>query len=296
MIEKLIVITGPTGAGKTELSVKVALWLENAEIISADSRHIYKEMSVGTDKIKQEEMKGVPHHLINIKNPDEAFTVAEYKKKARRKIKEIQSGDNIPILCGGSYFYIKAVIDGLILPQVPPDWNYRKKKRKESTEELYEELKEKDPRRAKNIDRQNKRRLIRALEIIKKTGKPVPKLKKDPLPYPILILGVKRKEEELQRKIERRIDEMMEKRGLEKEAGNLLKKYGKVPRETIGYKEWEPFFKGEKKKSQVIEYIKTHTKQFSKKQKNWFKKDERIIWIKNLSEAKKKISTYLKSG
>ncbi len=292
MDKKLIVITGSTGAGKTNLSIRVALWLGNVEIISADSRHVYKKMNIGTDKIKKERMKGVPHHLIDIKTPDEDFTVAEYKKRARKKIKEIQERENIPILCGGSYFYIKAVVDGLVLPQVAPDWEYRKRKQRESAEKLFNELKEKDPRRAKNIDEQNKRRLIRALEIIKKTGKPVPELKKDPLPYPILILGVKKEEEKLKEKIEKRVDKMIDE-GLEKEAETLLKKYEKVPRETIGYKEWEEFFKGKKKKSQVIEEIKTHTKQFSKKQKNWFRKDERIIWVENFKKAREKITSYL---
>ncbi len=290
-MKKLIVITGPTGSGKTGLSIKLAKRLGNVEIISADSRQIYKKMDVGTDKLK--DTQGVPHHLLDLIDPNETFTVAQFKKRAKRKIKEIQNRNNLPILCGGTYFYIKAVVDGLVLPQVPPDWGFRQRKNKQKTEELFKELREKDPRRAKNIDKHNKRRLVRALEIIEKTGNPVPKLKKDPLGLPVLMLGVKRNKKELEKRIENRVDEMIEK-GLEKEAKRVLKNYRKKALETIGYAEWEKFFEGSKSKSEVIEDIKTHTKQFSKKQKKWFKKDDRIIWIENLKEAKNKIDKFLK--
>ena len=290
-MKKLIVITGPTGSGKTSLSIKLAEYLQNAEIISADSRQVYKKMDIGTDKIK--DTKGVPHHLIDIVNPDETFTVANFKKRAREKIKKIQGKGNVPILCGGTYFYIQAAVDGLVLPQVPPDWDFRNKKNKESAEELFKELKKKDPRRAGNIDRHNKRRLVRALEIIKKTGKPVPRLKKEPLNFPILMLGVKRKEETLKKRIDRRVDEMVED-GLQEEAREILQKHEKTGMETIGYMEWKDFFEGNKERQEVVREIKTHTKQFSKKQKNWFKKEDRINWIKDFNEVKEKVEDYIK--
>lgn len=289
-MKKLIVITGPTGSGKTSLSIKLAQYLENGEIISADSRQIYKEMDIGTDKIK--DTKGIPHHLLDLVSPDETFTVAQFKKRARKKIEEIQERGNTPILCGGTYFYIQAVVDGLVLPQVPPDWSFRNKKNKEDAKSLFQELKEKDPRRARDIDKHNKRRLVRALEIIKKTGKPVPELKKEPLNYPVLMLGVKRDGKSLKKRIDNRVEEMIDE-GLKEEAEEILKRYKKKALETIGYMEWEEFFEGEKSKAQVIEDIKTHTKQFSKKQKNWFKKEKRINWVSDYEEVKPLVKDYL---
>ncbi len=289
-MKKLITITGPTASGKTTLSLQVANWLQNAEIVSADSRQVYKYMDIGTDKVKDQ--KGIPHHLISIIEPDQTFSAGQFKKEARKKIHQIQKRENIPLLCGGTWFYLRAVIDGLVLPQVAPDWNFRKKKAKETTTDLFNELKEKDSRRAKNIDKNNKRRLIRALEIIEKTGKPVPKLKKDKLPYPVLILGVKRKREQAFKKIDQRVEEMIVE-GLEKEAKELLEKYNHTPQETIGYSEWEDYFKGEKEKTKVIEEIKLHTKQYYKEQLKWYKNEKRITWVKNFKEAKEEIKKYL---
>lgn len=291
-MKKLIVITGQTGAGKTSLSLQIASHLKRAEIISADSKQVYKEMNIGTDKI--DDMQGIPHHLLNLVEPDQTFTVADFKKRARQKIKDIQQKNKVPILCGGSYFYIKAVVDGLVLPQVAPDWNFRKKKNKLSEQKLFEELKDKDPRRAKSIDKHNKRRLVRALEIIEKTGKPVPELNKEPLNYPILMLALKIEKEELHRRIDKRVDKMVNK-GLKDEARKLLNNYNRTPLETIGYKEWEPHFKEEKSENQVIEEIKTNTKQFSKKQKNWLKKDDRLIWVETFKEAKERVGSYIKN-
>ncbi len=291
-MKKLIVITGQTGAGKTSLSLQIASHLKRAEIISADSKQVYKEMNIGTDKI--DDMQGIPHHLLNLVEPDQTFTVADFKKRARQKIKDIQQKNKVPILCGGSYFYIKAVVDGLVLPQVAPDWNFRKKKNKLSEQKLFEELKDKDPRRAKSIDKHNKRRLVRALEIIEKTGKPVPELNKEPLNYPVLMLALKIEKEELHRRIDKRVDKMVNK-GLKDEARKLLNNYNRTPLETIGYKEWEPHFKEEKSENQVIEEIKTNTKQFSKKQKNWLKKDDRLIWVETFKEAKERVGSYIKN-
>lgn len=289
-MKKLIVITGPTGAGKTKLSIKLASEF-NGEIISADSRQIYKGMNIGTDKIVDN--KEITHHLIDIIDPDENFTAFDFKKKSRQIITEIQKKGKIPFLCGGTYFYILAAIDGLILPKVAPDWSFRKKMAGYSNDFLFKKLKEKDPDRAKVIDQHNKRRLIRALEIIKQTGKSIPTLKKDPLPYPVLFLGVKTQRAQLYQKINQRVEKMVEK-GLYKEAKKILSKYQRIPSQTIGYKEWYDFFQGRKSKAEVIEKIKTHTKQYAKRQNSWLKQDKRIIWIKKYSETKKIVNSYLK--
>jgi tRNA dimethylallyltransferase len=289
-MKKLITITGPTASGKTSLSLKTANWIQNAEIISADSRQVYKYMNIGTDKVKDQ--KNIPHHLISFIEPDQTFTAGQFKKIARKKINNILKRNNIPLLCGGTWFYLRAVIDGLVLPQVAPDWDFREKKSQETTKKLFRELKEKDPRRAENIDENNKRRLIRALEIIKTTEKPVPKLKKDKLPYPILILGIKSERKKAFKKIDRRVEEMITE-GLEEEAKGLLEKYNKTPQETIGYSEWDDYFKGKKEKKEVIEEIKLHTKQYYKEQLKWYKNEKRITWVKNFKEAKEEIKKYL---
>ncbi len=289
-MKKLIVITGPTGSGKTSLSIKLASEM-GGEIISADSRQIYKGMNIGTDKIM--DTKGIPHHMIDIINPDEEFTAFNFKERSRKLIHQIQNREKTPFLCGGTYFYIQAAVDGLVLPEVPPNWSFRKRMEKCTANQLFQKLKEKDPVRAKSIDKENKRRLIRALEIITETGKPVPELKKDPLPYPVLFLGVKKKRENLYKKINERVEEMIE-RGLEKEAEKIIFEYERIPRQTIGYEEWRDFFSSKKKKKEVISEIKTHTRQYAKRQMNWFKRDERIKWVKNYTQAKKIMNEYMK--
>ncbi|OGZ22682.1 MAG: hypothetical protein A3A08_00215 [Candidatus Nealsonbacteria bacterium RIFCSPLOWO2_01_FULL_41_9] len=192
-------------------------------------------------------------------------------------INKIQKKNKIPILCGGTGFYIQAVADGILIPEVKPDWKLRKKLEKKSAKELYKMLKKLDPSRAKNIDKNNPRRLIRALEIVMKTKKAVPALKKNPLPYPILILGVKLSKKNLQERIKKRVDKMI-KLGLEKEAK-------KFPLPVIGYQEWSL----PNPKDSIIR----HTIQYAKRQMTWFKRDTRIHWVKNYREAEKLIKKFL---
>ena len=292
MFKKLIVILGPTASGKTELAVKIAKKF-NGEIISADSRQIYCEMNIGTAKPTQKEMGGIPHHLIDIISPNKIFNVVNYRKLAIKIIKDIQKRDKVPILCGGTGFYIQAIVDGLIIPEIKPDWKLRKKLEEESEEELFKKLKKLDLERAKTIESKNKRRLIRAIEIITITKKPVPRTDKKPLPYPVLILGIKLSEKELEKKVSKRVKKMI-KQGLEKEAEDLVKKYGWVPAlQTIGYQEWKEYFRGKINKNKVKDLIILHTKQFVKRQMTWFKKDKRIIWVDNYREAKKIINSNL---
>jgi len=289
----IITITGPTASGKTSLAVEAAINFKG-EVISADSRQIYKHMDIGTSKVKNEETKGVPHYMIDIKEPEEDFTVAEYKKEASKKVEEIQQKGKIPIICGGTGFYIKALIEGTVIPQVPPNQELRRKLEKKSKEELYLELKKLDKRRAEEIEGKNKRKLIRALEIIKETGKPVPKTKTDPPSCPTLTLALDIQAEELERKIEKRAEEMI-KEGLEEEARIIFEKNDKLARETIGYAEWEEYLKGETDKEMVKQEIIKNTKKYAKAQMRWFKKEKYITWIKNKEEGIKKIETFLKN-
>ena len=296
-INKLIVILGPTASGKTEIAIKLAKKF-NCEIISADSRQIYHEINIGTAKPLQKEMQNIPHHLINKVTLNKIFNVTQYKKLATKTIKDIQKRGKIPILCGGTGFYIQAIVDGLIIPKVKPNWKLREKLEKKSVEELFKKLKKLDPERAKTIEKKNKRRLIRAIEIITKTKKPVPLINKKYLLYPVLILGIKLSKQELENRIQKRVKKMF-KIGLEKEVKAVIEKYGWTPAlQTIGYQEWKQYFaplnskyliefKNKITKKEIKDLIILHTKQFAKRQTTWFKKDKRIIWLKNYRETEK---------
>jgi len=301
---KLIVILGPTASGKSSLAIKLAKKM-NGEIISADSRQIYKGMDIGTGKITQKEMRGIPHYLLDIANPKKQFSVAEYRKLALGAIDKIYKKSKIPILCGGTGFYIQAITDGIVIPEIKPDWKLRKKLEKKSAEELFKQLKKLDPQRAKNIDAKNKRRLIRAIEIILKTGKPIPQIKTNPQ-YNVLYLGVKKSLPELKQKINQRVDKMI-KVGLMKEAQYLIQRYGQttVLKNTIGYKEWLPVKMRKAHLAGTAGQIKLHTLQYAKRQMTWFSAQGRsalggkkypgnkIHWISNFVEAEKLVKEFL---
>lgn len=293
--EKLIVILGPTASGKTELAIKLAKEF-NGEIISADSRQIYKEMDIGTAKPTEKEKKEVHHHLIDLKSPNEEFNVSLYKKVAIKKIKKVIKKGKIPFLVGGTGLYISAICDNLDFPGVPPNKELREKLEKKDKEELFKIYKKLDPEGAKYIDKDNKRRLIRAIEVSKITKKSFWKQRKKRKPlFDILKIGIKRNKEELEKRIEERVKKMI-KIGLEKEARNLFQKYGNIPSlETIGYQEWRDFFEGKKRKEEVIKEIILHTKQYTRRQMTWFKKDKKIHWIKTLKEAEELIKNFLEN-
>lgn len=292
--KKLIVILGPTASGKTELSIKLAKKFDG-EIVSADSRQIYKEMDIGTAKPSREELRKIPHHLIDIVKPNQDFSVALYKKLALKKIKEIHKRKKIPFLVGGTGLYISAVVDNLEFPKIPPNRKLRNELEEKSTKELFEIYKKLDPEGAKYIDKNNKRRLIRAIEVCKISGIPFWKQRKKKKPlYEILQLGIKINKKNLEKKIVKRVNEMI-KKGLEKEAEKLFKKYKNVPAlDTIGYQEWKDYFNGKIKKEEVIEKIILHTKQYAKRQMAWFKRDKRIHWVKNFKEAERVLQNFLK--
>lgn len=289
VVKKLIVILGPTASGKSEIAVKLAKKF-NGQIISVDSRQIYQGMDIGTGKITKKGMQGIPHYLLDVALPKRRFTVVQYRKLAREAINKILRKKKVPILCGGTGFYIQAVIDGIIIPEVKPDYMLRLSLDKLEIEDLFKKLKKLDPKRARTIDKRNKRRLIRALEIVIKTKKPVPSLKKNPLPYPVLMIGVKT---ETKNKIAERVNKML-KHELEKEVKNLVKKYGWVTiLQTIGYQEWKEYFDRKISKNEVRNLIVLHTKQYAKRQMTWFKRNKRIKWIKGYKEAVKLTKEFL---
>jgi tRNA dimethylallyltransferase len=292
---KLIVILGPTASGKSELVVKLAKKF-NGEVISADSRQIYKGLDIGTGKITKKQMKDIPHHLLDVVSPQKRFTVAEYRKLAVDAIDKILKKEKVPILCGGTGFYIQAVVDGIVIPEVPPDWKLRKKLEKKSVKELYQILKKLDQRRAKTIERGNPRRLIRAIEIVLKTKKPIPSLKQNPLPCPVLMLGIKKSPQELKKLIEKRllrwlktglIDEI-KKLHLSGLAWKRIKEFG------MEYPYIADYIQGKLNYHDMVELSQKELEHYSKRQMTWFKKDKRINWIKNYKEAEKKIGRFLR--
>jgi len=292
---KLIVILGPTASGKTELAIKLAKKF-NGEIVSADSRQVYKGMDIGTAKPTKKEMKGIPHHLLNVASPKRKFTVAQYRKLALKAIEKIQKKGKIPFLVGGTWFYIKAVVDGLVIPEVPPNWKLRRELEKKSPKELYKILKKLDPKRAKTIEKENPRRLIRAIEICKKIGK-VPPLRFNPLPYPVLMIGIKRKKKELMERIRKRFFEWL-KKGLILEVIRLRKmgvSFKRIEEFGMHYREIAKYLKGEISEKEMIENSIREIQNYGKKQINWFKKDKRVKWVKNLREAEKLVKDYLKN-
>ena len=173
MKTKLLIILGPTASGKSDLAVQLAKKY-NGEIISADSRQVYKGLNIGTGKITKKEMSGIKHHLLDVTDPKKVFTVSQFKTLVEIAIADISSRGKLPIICGGTGFYIQAVVDNIILPEVPPNKKLREKLNKKTTTELFEILKKLDNERAKNIDAKNPRRLIRAIEIAEKLGKVPP--------------------------------------------------------------------------------------------------------------------------
>jgi len=303
MKKKLIVILGPTASGKSELAIKLAKRF-NGEIISADSRQVYKGMDIGTGKVTKKEMKGIPHYLLDVASPKRRFTVVQYRKLALKAINKIFKKVHVPFLCGGTGFYIQAVVDGIIIPEVPPDRKLRKELERKTVNELFNQLKKIDPQRAKTIEPKNKRRLIRALEIVKKIG-PVPVFKKKPLPYPVLMIGIKKERQELKKLIKKRLFKWL-KQGFLKEILKLRKfglSWEKIEDFGIHYRVVAQYLQnktlqqaqGKLSYKKMIENSLRELQNYTKRQMTWFKRDKRIIWLKNQKEAEKLVRKFLEN-
>lgn len=281
--QKVIVILGPTATGKSNLAVKIAKKIDG-EVISADSRQIYKGLDIGTGKITKKEMKGVPHHLLDVTNPKRKFTVAEYQKLTNSAIAEIVNKGKIPIICGGTGFYIDAITKGIIFPEVPPNSKLHKKLYSKSVIVLFEYLKKLDPRRAKDIknknEQNNKVRIIRAIEIAKALGK-VPQLKYDTSSaraesvssYKFIKIGLYLSPDKLKKKIEKRVKKMFK--------DGLLNEIKKLKKSGISKKRLKEL--GFEYDSPTYEKVVRETIKYTKRQMTWFKRDKEIRWI-NVSE------------
>ncbi len=304
ILPKIIVILGPTASGKTDLSIKIAKKF-NGEIISADSRQVYKGMDIGTGKVTKKEMAKIPHHLLDVVSPKKQFTVVQYKKLSERAIKKIHSHGKIPIICGGTGFYIQAITDNIAIPEVKPDVKLRAELEKKSAKELFNQLKKLDSRRAKNIDKNNCRRLIRALEIIIKSGKKVPLLKSEPK-YEALIIGIKRNSKELKELIKTRLFKRL-KQGMVKEIINLKKSglsWKRLEDFGLEYRYVAYYLQNKLSYNEMVEKLQKEIEHYAKRQMVWFsahggsasggKKDQRIRWIKNQKQAEKLVKEFLK--
>jgi tRNA dimethylallyltransferase len=304
--KSLIVIVGPTAVGKTEVSLTLAEQM-NGEIISADSRLLYRGMDIGTAKPTPEEMARVRHHLVNVADPDENWGLAKYQRAANAAIDEILQRDRLPFLVGGSGQYIKAVIEGWKIPEVRPDHRLRRALRNWSEEigsdELFDRLAHLDPAAADRIDPQNVRRSIRALEVIFHTGKLFSSQKqREEIPYRVVILGIIRSREELYRRIDARIQTMIS-QGFIDEVRHLLDQ-GYSPDipslSAIGYRQIIDYLKGEISLDEAVIQMERLTRQYVRRQANWFKIDDpNIHWFRPgpslIEELKEIIAKHLKS-
>ncbi len=293
---KLIVILGPTASGKSDLAVKLAKKF-NGEIISADSRQVYKGMDIGTNKITKKEMQGIQHHLLDVANPKRRFTVAQYKRKALKAINKIYKKGKIPIICGGTGFYIQAAVDGLVIPRVKPDLKLRKELEKQATEVLFKKLKKLDPRRAKNIDSKNRRRLIRALEIVIKTGKPIPVLKAESS-FDVLMVGIKKSNQELKALIKKRLLHRLRK-GMITEVKKLKNppaggglSWKRLDDFGLEYRYIALYLQEKSTKQEMIEKIQKESEHYAKRQMTWFKRNKEVHWIESYKQAEKLVGEF----
>ena len=296
MSRKIIAILGPTASGKSTLAVKLAKEFKG-EIISVDSRQVYKGMDIGTGKIKKEEMRGVPHYLLDVASPKRKFTVVQFEKLAKKYIEKIFKKGKIPILCGGTGFYLWVLTSQVSIPKVKPDWKLRKKLEKKSAKELFDILKKLDPQRSKIIEKENKRRLIRAIEIAKKIKK-VPPLKIEPLPYPVLFLGIKKTKKELKKLIKKRLLKRL-KEGMVEEVKKLKNSgisWKRLEDFGLEYKWIAKYLQSKINFKEMIKNLQKDIESFSKRQMTYFKKYfPQTIWIKNYKEAKDKVIEFLKN-
>lgn len=286
MKPKIIVILGPTSTGKSDIAVKIAQKI-NGEIISADSRQVFKGMNLGSGKITKKEMSGITHHLLDVANPKNFFSVVEYKELAEKSIEKILSKNKIPVICGGTGFYIDSIVKNIILPEVKLNKKLRAKLEKYSIEKLFIILKKLSPTRAKNIDKNNKIRLIRAIEIAKELGS-VPKIKEGKSKYDFTIIGIDTDDNILKKRIEERLLKRI-KIGMIKEVSNLHKNGVSWKRlESFGleYRETAKFLQNKISKAEMIENLKNEIWHFVKRQRTWFKRDKNIKWYNINSSSK----------
>lgn len=284
----LIVLTGPTAVGKTNLSIRLAKKI-GGEIISADSMQIYKKMNIGTAKISPEEMAGVPHYLVDELDPGEEFNVVAFQQMAKKAMKQIYENGHIPIVVGGTGFYIQALLYDVDFSEHETEEKYRQElvalEQEKGREYLYEMLKQADPEYAAIVHSNNVKRVIRALEYYHETGRKLSEhnaqQRENSSPYQFVYLVLNDEREILYDRIDRRVDQMME-AGLLQEVEALVKEgYERtlVSMQGLGYKEFFDFFDGKCTLEETVDIIKRDTRRFAKRQLTWFRREKEVCWM-----------------
>lgn len=297
----VIVIAGPTASGKTNLSVELAKRIDG-EIISADSMQIYKNMNIGTAKITEEEMQGIKHYMLDIVFPNERYSVSSYKKDAEKCIEEILKKGKTPIICGGTGLYIDSLIYGIEFLEEEIDETYRNELNKiaetEGLENLYNKAMEIDPEAMQKISKNDKKRIIRVLEIYHKTGKTKTQQdiesRKNGVKYNYKVFAINMDRELLYDRINKRVDKMID-MNLIDEVRSILQKYKEFPTamQGLGYKEVVDYLNGTLNKEEMIEKLKIETRRYAKRQITWFKKNKQTHWIDGTNSIEENLNIIL---
>lgn len=302
---KVIIIMGPTASGKSDAAIKLAQKL-NGEIISADSRQVFRGMDIGSGKVigkwdnetQSLISEGIPHYLIDIANPNEDFNISHFKKIANEAIEKILSKGKLPIICGGTGFWIQSLTDNINLPEVPPNQKLRDELDKKSPEELFEKLKGLDPERAENIDKQNKYRLIRALEIIEAIGKIPAKssvINNQSPKYNFLQIGISVEREKLNEKIKKRLVARFEE-GMIEEVENLHKSgvtWERLESFGLEYRWIARFLQGKVASEEMKEKLYFDIIHYAKRQMTWFSRNKKILWKNDFKEIETEVKKFL---
>ncbi len=293
-------IVGPTASGKTALSIELARRF-NGEIISADSRQVYRGMDLGTGKATKREMRGVPHHLLDVVSPRTTFTAAHFQRHGTKAIKKILAKGKLPIVVGGTGLYVDALLHGYALPNVKPDATLRKNLEDQSAETLFTQLKKLDPRRANGIDRHNKRRLVRALEIVLLTNHPVPS-REEALArggdYTIFKIGIAVPPKKLKKNIAARLTKRL-RQGMVREVERLHENgvsWQRLDDLGLEYRFVSRYLRGMVTKREMMDSIQKESWQYARRQMTWFKKDKTIFWITTASAARALAGSFIKKG
>ena len=302
MKPKVVVIVGPTASGKTALSIELAKKI-NGEVISSDSMQIYKDMDIGTAKVTKEEAQGIKHYLVDCVSPDERYTVSDFKKDAENAIEEILAKGKTPIVVGGTGLYVNSLIYGIEYQDMNFDEKYRnelmeKAETEEGLKELWIEANKIDPEAMSKISPNDKKRIVRVLEIFKATGKTKTEQeilsRQNGVKYDYKVFGITMERGKLYSRINLRVDLMIEK-GLEEEVKSLVNKYTKFPTamQGLGYKEVVEYFEGNLTREEMIDKIKQESRRYAKRQLTWFRKNKETIWLDSSDDMQNNINIIL---